>query len=111
MVEVNKPPIMIMAIGPSISFPGSPDPMAIGSKARPATKAVIKMDGDLRRHVASSACKSARMILILTLAVTRLQFLCQTEIKDLDVPSNIAGERSLWCESVRPKQMQARQYE
>ena len=46
-VELNKPPTIIDAIGPSISLPGSPLPTINGSNPNPVTIAVIKMDGNL----------------------------------------------------------------
>ncbi len=47
MVEVKSPPIIMVAIGPSISLPGWFDPNAIGVRAKPATKAVINIEGSL----------------------------------------------------------------
>ena len=46
IVELNKPPTMIEAIGPSISRPGSPLPNISGSNPSAVTIAVIKMDGN-----------------------------------------------------------------
>ena len=46
-VEVNRPPIIMVAMGPSISLPGWFDPMAIGVSANPATRAVIRIEGHL----------------------------------------------------------------
>ena len=46
IVELNKPPTMIEAIGPSISRPGSPLPNISGSNPRAVTIAVIKIDGN-----------------------------------------------------------------
>ena len=45
IVEVNKPPTMIEAIGPSISRPGSPLPNISGSNPSAVTIAVISIDG------------------------------------------------------------------
>src|SRR6266404_6686400 len=42
-VEVTSPPRITIAIGPSISRPGSPLPIANGSRPSPVTKAVIRM--------------------------------------------------------------------
>ena len=46
IVELNKPPTMIEAIGPSISRPGSPLPNISGSNPSAVTIAVIKIDGN-----------------------------------------------------------------
>src|SRR5574343_148065 len=45
MVEVTKPPTMMVAIGPSISRPGCPLPAASGNSPNAVTSAVIRMDG------------------------------------------------------------------
>ena len=46
-VEVTSPPRITIAIGPSISRPGSPLPIANGSSPRPVTNAAIKIGASL----------------------------------------------------------------
>ena len=55
-VELTSPPTMMIAIGPSISRPGSALPSASGSRPRPVTRAVIRIDG--RRSSAPSSAVS-----------------------------------------------------
>ena len=57
IVEVNKPPTMIDAIGPSISLPGSPLPKIRGSNPKPVTIAVIKIDGNLSEAPLAAVAK------------------------------------------------------
>jgi len=46
-MEVKSPPRMTTAIGPSISRPGSPMPMAKGRTPRAVTSEVIRMAANL----------------------------------------------------------------
>ena len=46
IVELNNPPTIIEAIGPSISRPGSPLPNISGSNPSAVTMAVIRIDGN-----------------------------------------------------------------
>ena len=57
MVEVTSPPTMMVAIGPSISRPGSPLPSASGSRPSAVTSAVIRIDG--RRSAAPRSAVSS----------------------------------------------------
>ena len=47
IVELIRPLTIMLAIGPSISRPGSPLPTTSGSRPKPVTIAVINIDGSL----------------------------------------------------------------
>lgn len=60
-VEVTRPPRITVAMGPSISRPGSPLSMASGKRPSPVTKAVINM-GARRSEVPRRAVSKLQFI-------------------------------------------------
>ena len=59
-MEVTSSPRITVAIGPSISRPGSPLPMASGKSPKPVTSAVIKMRANRRLYLGVPILNSSR---------------------------------------------------